>query len=59
MMFKLAQSAAKGWRKLRGHTHLKDLLRGVRFIDGENEHTLNEKKLQRSAETTSSKETAA
>ena len=59
MMFKLAQSAAKGWRKLRGHTHLKDLLRGVRFIDGENEHTRNEKKLQRSAETTSSKETAA
>ena len=59
MTFKLAQSAAKGWRKLRGHTHLKDLLRGVRFIDGENEHTLNEKKLQRSAETTSSKETAA
>ena len=58
MMFKLAQSAAKGWRKLRGHTHLKDLLRGVRFIDGENEHTLNEKKLQRSAETTSSKTAA-
>jgi hypothetical protein len=59
MMFKLAQSAAKGWRKLRGHTHLKDLLRGVRFIDGENEHTLKEKKLQRSSETTSQKETAA
>ena len=59
MMFKLAQSASKGWRKLRGHTHLKDLLQGVRFIDGENEHTLKEKKLQRSSETKPSKETAA
>jgi len=59
MMFKLAQSASKGWRKLRGHTHLKDLLRGVRFIDGENEHALKEKKLQRSSETKPSKETAA
>ena len=59
MIFKLAQSAAKGWRKLRGHTHLKDLLQGVRFIDGENEHKLNEKKRQRSSENNSSKETAA
>lgn len=59
MMFKLAQSASKGWRKLRGHTHFKDLLQGVRFIDGENEHTLKEKKLQRSSETKPSKETAA
>ena len=59
MMFKLAQSASKGRRKLRGHTHLKDLLQGVRFIDGENEHTLNEKRLQRSSENNSSKETAA
>jgi len=59
MMFKLAQSASKGWRKLRGHTHLKDLIQGVRFIDGENEHTRNEKKLQRSSENNSPKETAA
>jgi hypothetical protein len=59
MMFKLAQSASKGWRKLRGHTHLKDLLQGVRFIDGENEHTRDEKKLQRSSENNSPKETAA
>jgi hypothetical protein len=58
-MFKLAQSASKGWRKLRGHTHLKDLLQGVRFIDGENEHTRNEKKLQRSSENNSPKEAAA
>ena len=59
MMFKLAQSASRGWRKLRGHTHLKDLLRGVRFIDGQNEHTLKEQKLQRSSENNPSKETAA
>ena len=58
-LFKLAQSASKGWRKLRGHTHLKDLLQGVRFIDGENEHTLKEKKLQRSSENNPSKEIAA
>jgi putative transposase len=58
-LFKLAQCASKGWRKLRGHTHLKDLLQGVRFIDGENKHTLKEKKLQRSSEINSSKETAA
>jgi hypothetical protein len=37
--------------------HLKDLLRGVRFIDGENEHTLKEKK--RSSENNPSKETVA
>ena len=59
MMFKLAQSASKGWRKLRGHTHLKDLLRGVRFIDGQNDHTLKEKKRQRSSENNPSKETVA
>jgi putative transposase len=59
MMFKLAQSASKGWRKLRGHTHLKDLIQGVRFIDGENENTLNETKQQRSSENNSPKETAA
>ena len=59
MMFKLAQSASKGWRKLRGHTHLKDLIQGVHFIDGENENTRDEKKLQRSSENNSPKETAA
>ena len=42
MMFKLAQSASKGWRKLRGHQHIPDLIRGVRFIDGVNEHHLKE-----------------
>ena len=45
MMFKLAQSASKGWRKLRGHHHIPDLIRGVRFIDGVNEHHLKEEEL--------------
>ena len=51
--------ASKGWRKLRGHTRLKDLIQGVSFIDGEKEHTLKESKLQRSSENNSPKETAA
>lgn len=38
MLFKLAQSAEKGWRKLRGHQHIPDLIQGIRFIDGVNEH---------------------
>ena len=42
MMFKLAQSASKGWRRLRGHHHIPDLIRGVRFIDGVNENHLKE-----------------
>ena len=46
MMFKLAQSAAKGWRKLRGHHHIQDLIRGVRFIDGINEHHITDEQLK-------------
>ena len=42
MMFKLAQSASKGWRKLRGHHHIPDLIRGVKFIDGVNENHLKD-----------------
>ena len=42
MMFKLAQSASKGWRKLRGHKHIPDLIQGVRFIDGKNENNIKE-----------------
>ena len=34
MIFKLAQSVSKGWRKLRGHQHIPELIKGVRFIDG-------------------------
>ncbi len=43
-IFKLAQSAQKGWRKLRGHQHIPELMRGIRFIDGINEHSVNEQK---------------
>ena len=42
MLFKLAQSASRGWRKLRGHQHMPDLIKGVNFIDGVNEQTLKE-----------------
>ena len=37
MLFKLAQIASRGWRKLRGHQHIPDLIKGVNFIDGVNE----------------------
>lgn len=42
MMFKLAESASKGWRKLKGHHHIPELLRGVKFIDGISERQLKE-----------------
>ena len=44
MIFKLAQSAAKGWRKLRGHQHIPELIKGVRFIDGVIEQSVDELK---------------
>jgi putative transposase len=34
MMFKLAQTAQKRWRRLNGHEHLELLLQGKVFIDG-------------------------
>ena len=34
MMFKLAQSAEKRWRRLDGHEHIVPLLQGKLFIDG-------------------------
>jgi hypothetical protein len=48
MMFKLAQSASNGWRKLRDHHHIPDLLRGIKFIDGVNEHHLKEEDVKHS-----------
>jgi len=42
MMFKLAQSAEKGWRKLRGHHHIPDLIQGIKFIDRVNENHLKD-----------------
>ena len=34
MMFKLAQSAEKRWRRLNGHQHILHLLEGREFVDG-------------------------
>jgi putative transposase len=41
MVFKLAQSAEKRWRKLRGFKLLADVIDGVKFVDGEREETEN------------------
>ena len=35
MVFKLCQSAQKKWRKLNGSIHLAEIIRGVKFLDGE------------------------
>jgi len=35
MVFKLCQSAEKRWRRLQGYKKIADVVRGVRFIDGE------------------------
>lgn len=35
MVFKLAQSAEKRWRRLNGHKLIPDVISGVQFIDGE------------------------
>lgn len=37
MVFKLSQSAAKGWRKLNGAKLLEDVIQNVRFVDGTKE----------------------
>jgi hypothetical protein len=34
MVFKLCQSAAKTWSRLKGSTLLADVIRGVQFVDG-------------------------
>ncbi len=34
MMFKLAQAAQKGWRRLNGHQHIVHLLEGKIFVNG-------------------------
>ena len=35
MVFKLCQSASKKWRRLDGSHHLAEIIRGVKFKDGE------------------------
>ena len=42
MMFKLAQSASKGWK----NHHIPDLIRGVKFIAGVNEHQLRKEAMK-------------
>jgi putative transposase len=34
MIFKLAECASKGWRKLKGFAHLAEIIQGVQFKDG-------------------------
>lgn len=41
MIFKLTQSAARGWRKLGRHQHIPALIKGVCFTDGMNEEWLD------------------
>ena len=41
MVFKLAQSAEKRWRKLRGFKLLAEVIDGVVFVDGEKQETEN------------------
>jgi putative transposase len=41
MVFKLGQSAEKGWLRLRGYRRLPDVMRGVKFIDGVSEEEVN------------------
>lgn len=48
MMFKLAQSGEKKWRKLRGHQHIPDLIQGVKFINGVNENQVTTDELKAS-----------
>ena len=34
MVFKLAESASRNWRKLRGYEHIPEVIQGVVFVDG-------------------------
>jgi len=45
-VFKLAMSAEKNWRRLRGFEHLADVVRGVKFVDGVRQKKQNQMKLQ-------------
>jgi hypothetical protein len=47
MVFKLAQSAEKRWRRLRGFKLLAEVIRGVQFKDGEPIEHLKEDELNR------------
>ena len=47
MVYKLGQSAQKGWRKLRGFKLLAEVIRGVQFKDGESVSPLTDSELNR------------
>ncbi len=47
MVYKLAMSAEKKWRKLRGFKLLAEIIRGVQFKDGEPVTSLKESELNR------------
>jgi len=34
MVYKLGQSAAKRWQRIRGYRRLPEAIQGIRFIDG-------------------------
>jgi SMC interacting uncharacterized protein involved in chromosome segregation len=38
MVFKLAQSAAKGWRRLTSSKLIADIINGISFKDGTKQH---------------------
>ena len=46
MVFKLAQSAEKRWMKIRGFDQLKNVIKGVNFIDGIPQDALQEKSVR-------------
>jgi transposase-like protein len=43
LVYKLAMSAEKRWRRLRGFEQLADVIRGIKFIDGIDERELSRK----------------
>jgi transposase-like protein len=47
MVYKLGQSAQKKWRRLRGFKLLADVIRGVKFKDGERVEPVKERELDR------------
>ena len=42
MVYKLAMSAQKGWRRLRGFRQLTHVIEGVKFIDGVDARTIEQ-----------------
>jgi len=49
LVFKLAMSAEKNWRRLRGFEYLADVVRGVKFVDGVRQEKQVKERLQQVA----------